>query len=204
MVSHTPNRRYSLNLTLSSTSLFPPHPPSHSFLPAHHTSFLFHSHLTPYSVKSLPKEQAIASGHRYRRDSNILSDVLHREARTNLSLSNIKVHSDTEGELDALERMIRPRRLRCSIAALPALPLPEDNVKPKNRGVMLEMEMDTSEEKKKKAPFHPKKFINLQKLPFGQHSSYNKETDIREKIVSQRWKAWKRQQHTKSMPKRSF
>jgi hypothetical protein len=61
-----------------------------------------------------------------------------------------------------------------------------------------------SAEKKKKALFHPKKYINLPKLPFGQHSSYKEETDIREKIVSQRWKAWKRQQHTKSIPKRSL
>lgn len=100
--------------------------------------------------------------------------------------------------------MIRPRRVRHSFAALPALPLPEDNPQPKHEVVMLEIERETSAEKRKKALLHPKKYINLPKLPFGQHSSYNEETNIRGKIVSQRWKAWEREKTKKIVPKRSF
>ena len=241
MASHfsAPNRRHSLNPTLSSlnprqttlkptlfrlnstlsnSSLFPLHPSSsisHSFLPSHHT----HSSLKPYSIKVLSEEEASPCTLGYRRGSNILSDVLHHEACTNQSFcdaklqqeagvnqscSNIKVHSDTEAELDALEKLVRPRRLRHSFAALPALPLPEDNVQPKRECVMLEIEWDTKAEENKKAFLHPKRYINLPKLPFGQHSSYNEETDIQGKIVSQRSKAWKRQQTKKLLPKRSF
>ena len=172
-----------------------------------------HSSVTPSLVQhhdsqptflAIPPNQQAKTGHFKRRSSDIPSHVPHRDThQTRQSLNSTKVYVETEEELDALEKMVRPHRLRNTLAELPSKPLPElYESEIHETAVFLEVDLDSSGERKKKEHLHPMKFLNLPKLPFGQHSSYNEEASIREKIVSQRWKAWKRQ--PKAVPKRSF
>lgn len=153
---------------------------------------------------TIPSNEEAQTGQLRRRSSVTLPQALHHNThKTQQSINSTKVYSDTEEELDALEKMVKPRRLRNSFACLPSRPLPELRpLEPQKTPVFLEVDSDSSFERKKKEQFQTMKFLNLPKLPFGQHSSYNEETDIRGKIVSQRWKAWKRQQ--KAVPRLSF
>ena len=172
-----------------------------------------HSSVTPSLIQhhdsqptflAIPPNQPAKMGHFKRRSSDILSHAPHHDThQTRQSLNSTKVYVETEEELDALEKMVRPHRLRNSFAELPSKPSPEPYESEVHKtAVFLEVDLDSSGERKKKEHLHPMKFLNLPKLPFGQHSSYNEETSIQEKIVSQRWKAWKRQ--PKAVPKRSF
>jgi hypothetical protein len=117
----------------------------------------------------------------------------------------VKGKTETEKELDELERMLMPRRVRRgSVCVLPSLPLLVEEPKPEKHTVWLDISSDIDANKRKKEATKPKRYINLAKLPFGKHSSYNDETDIRTKIVSKRWKAYKRDNKPKPPHKDSL
>jgi hypothetical protein len=119
------------------------------------------------------------------------------------SIQPRKTWSGTENELDAFSKMNRPRKYRFSFIAqqLPSLltsetPAPDQPLAP-------ELPRSVSLEAPKRSPQPRKLFINLPKLPFGKHLAYNEETAIRNKIVSKRWKAWKRASKPVPRPKRN-
>jgi len=105
----------------------------------------------------------------------------------------------TESELDAFGKMTKPRKARNSvILQRPPSLLIRDTPVPEQPPVPV-FTRSESLEACKRSTQPRKRYINLPKLPFGQHLDYNEETDIRNKIVSKRWKAWKRE--TKPLPK---
>lgn len=98
----------------------------------------------------------------------------------------------TEKDLDALDKLTKPRKPRNSVILHrpPSLLISETLVSEQSAGSELTRSISFEAHKRSSQP--RKLYINLPKLPFGHHLTYNEETDIRNKIVSRRWKAWKR------------
>ena len=168
-----------LNQSFSSESLFPPLP-------------------VPFPSSKLPGKATlqhsffILNQSRNRRDSEIVAQLL-APARPTVCIQHV---SETEMELDALDRMVQPRiKRRSSISDLPPLQPRVMQPEQKYHWVHITVDEDLAEKTKKKTqPVRGKRYINLPKLPFGSHLSYNQEGNLREKIVSKRWKAWKREE----------
>lgn len=106
-----------------------------------------------------------------------------------------KSYNETEEALDALEKNTQPRRKRQSlcITRAPELDFQERNLpsppstppaKPALRSL------------KALNPAR-KVYINLPMLPFGRHSNYNGEGNLRAKLVSRKQAAWQRYQASK-------
>ena len=106
---------------------------------------------------------------------------------------------ETEQELDLLEAATKPRTLNMpkrlmlhrashSHINVSVIEPPCDSV-PDSRVYLAY----SPEKPVKAASGSPKVFVNLPKLPFGSHKSYNEEGNIRALIVSKRWKAWRRE-----------
>lgn len=194
----------SVDITLSSSKRFSLSPlPSTSGLPHLHIPgasrpALFHIKSSPSCVE-IP---IVSNASRHRRDSEIVAQVLNKTFTESTTGAG---KSETEQELDALEIMVRPKGLRRgSVCLLPTVLLPEEDPKPEKSCVWLDISQDLDFIRRRKEALAPKRYINLPKLPFGKHSSYNEETDIRAKIVSKRWKAWKREEKPKSLHKYSM
>jgi len=157
------------------------------------------------SLHSLPSHTELpvtANLSRHRRDSEVIAFVLNK---TFAETPTAPDKSETEQELDALEVMLRPRRARHgSFCPLPTVLLPEEEPKLEKSRVWLDISLDSDFNRRKKATLAPRRYINLPKLPFGKHSSYNDETNFRTKIVSKRWKAWKREDKPIPKPKHKY
>ncbi len=191
--------RQSLNTTFSSCKLLssPSQPYISGFLRSNTPTqsqaayiFIHSSHPSlhhSYSHLGRPSSQSLL---RCRRSSDVADEVLNK---TVAEPTAVQSKSETEKELDELERMLMPRRVRRgSACTLPCLPLPTEEPKPVRQCVWLDISLESGANIRKKEAMKPKCYINLAKLPFGKHSSYNDETNIRTKIVSKRWKAYLR------------
>lgn len=118
------------------------------------------------------------------------------------SIQPRKTWSGTENELDAFNKLNKPRKYRFSFIAQPLPSLLTSETPAPDQPLAPELPCSVSFEAPKR-PTQPRKlFINLPKLPFGKHLAYNEETAIRGKIVTKRWKAWKRVSKPVPRPKR--
>ena len=110
-----------------------------------------------------------------------------------------KIWCETESELDSLHASLKPRKSRGSFSlANITANLPESSSEPEEETGKSFCLLPWVEKPKKTSPGPEKKvFVNLPKLPFGCHKSYNDETEIRGLIVTKRWKAWRRKRNVK-------
>ena len=120
------------------------------------------------------------------------SCCLHGRQSDKTDLQRTKIWTETETELDSLHATLKPRRSRlsfCLPTASHSPPKLPTDAKPAKVYCLLPW----VEKPKKQSPEPScKLFINLPKLPFGKHSSYNEEPNFRKLIVSKRGKAWRR------------
>ena len=107
-----------------------------------------------------------------------------------------KIWTETEHEIDLLELALRPRVSRQAIVVPQAVAAPVSSVKYLEREDYY-LYPWLAKSKNRRLRSTPKVFINLPRLPFGKHRSYNEEKDIRELLVSSRWKAWRRERRVK-------
>ena len=141
------------------------------------------------NVSKLPETQ-LKLLPRYRSDTDTST-----QAAVDTSAGSIqprKTWCGTENELDAFTKLNRPRKNRLSFIAQQLPSLPTSETPTLEQPFAPELTKSVSFEAFKRSSQPRKLYINLRKLPFGKHLAYNEETAIRNKIVSKRWKAWKR------------
>ena len=135
--------------------------------------------------------------HRTETRSQLPSDVL---TETVMQTSpSPKRWTETESDLDDLEKQLKPRQSRRnSVTLTTKLPIFEtvQTENTPNSPIFTGIPVEIEGIPKKKQPLKRLKYVNLPKLPFGSHSSYNDDSEFREKIVSHRWKAWMRQRRS--------
>lgn len=104
-----------------------------------------------------------------------------------------RIWTETELELDSLQAAVRPRKQRSSIS----FPSGFHPLQTQSTQIVESQEEEKDVVMLQREELKPAKnramvYINLPKLPFGRHKSYNEEKDIRSFFVSRRNKAWRR------------